>query len=228
MTRRGQPGRGRAKASTRYRPGSRRQKLNRARFYQPSIGRFTQEDPLGFKAGVQFYGYVLGDPLQWRDPLGLEIYYANHSVTLGFYHSKLIVIPENQPRWKGHPYFNGNVLPDGRHFTTIGAGPEDGFRAAAERDRDLSEGCHDRKKLGLPTRYRDEDEAISALLKMINRFNSRRHHYALFPIEGGTAYNSNGFISGILAAAGFAVPDPANFVNTVPGYLNPVPPESFQ
>jgi len=44
----------------------------RARYYQPSIGRFQQEDPMGYKAGsMTFYGYVSGDPVLRSDPLGL-------------------------------------------------------------------------------------------------------------------------------------------------------------
>lgn len=43
----------------------------RARYYQPTQGRFTQEDPLGFVDGPNPYAYVGGNPLQYRDPLGL-------------------------------------------------------------------------------------------------------------------------------------------------------------
>jgi RHS repeat-associated protein len=199
----------------------------RARFLDPARGRFSSEDPLRFAAGPHFYGYVLADPLQWRDPFGLEIQYANHPVIPTLNHSKLIIIPENQARWKDHPFFQ-NVLPDGRHFATIGAGPEGDFRAAMNRPKDLNGGCYDRTVLSLPDRYRDEDEAIEALMKMVNRFNSRRHYYALLPIEGGTAYNSNGFISGLLGAAGFTVPDPLRITNVVPGFTTPVPPSSFK
>ncbi|MFN7987708.1 MAG: RHS repeat-associated core domain-containing protein [Thermoanaerobaculia bacterium] len=43
----------------------------RARFYQPSIGRFIQEDPLGFLSGPNRFGYVRGNPTRAGDPLGL-------------------------------------------------------------------------------------------------------------------------------------------------------------
>ncbi len=42
----------------------------RARFYDPEIGRFTSEDPLGFKAGVNFYAYVNNNPINRNDPSG--------------------------------------------------------------------------------------------------------------------------------------------------------------
>jgi RHS repeat-associated protein len=44
----------------------------RARFYDPQIGRFTSEDPIGFAGGdINLYGYVSNDPLIKRDSLGL-------------------------------------------------------------------------------------------------------------------------------------------------------------
>jgi RHS repeat-associated protein len=44
----------------------------RARYYDPEIGRFTSEDPLGFEAGVNFYAYVGNNPLNANDPSGLR------------------------------------------------------------------------------------------------------------------------------------------------------------
>ena len=44
----------------------------RARFYDPSLGRFLSEDPLGFDAGdVNLSRYVSNSPTNATDPLGL-------------------------------------------------------------------------------------------------------------------------------------------------------------
>ncbi len=43
----------------------------RARYYDPTIGRFTSEDPIGFQGGVNFYGYVHNDAVNLIDPSGL-------------------------------------------------------------------------------------------------------------------------------------------------------------
>nr|WP_255609649.1 RHS repeat-associated core domain-containing protein [Methylosinus sp. Sm6] len=42
----------------------------RARYYDPTIGRFISEDPLGFGAGVNFYAYVGNNPVNYNDPSG--------------------------------------------------------------------------------------------------------------------------------------------------------------
>ena len=43
----------------------------RARYFDPQTGRFLSEDPLGFSVGVNFYGYVLNNPVNLIDPVGL-------------------------------------------------------------------------------------------------------------------------------------------------------------
>lgn len=42
----------------------------RARYYDQSNGRFVSEDPIRFRAGVNFYSYVRNRPLDLRDPKG--------------------------------------------------------------------------------------------------------------------------------------------------------------
>ncbi|MGO9020298.1 MAG: RHS repeat domain-containing protein [Syntrophobacteraceae bacterium] len=44
----------------------------RARYYDPSVGRFISEDPLGFGGGdVNLYAYILNNPVNSTDPGGL-------------------------------------------------------------------------------------------------------------------------------------------------------------
>jgi RHS repeat-associated protein len=42
----------------------------RARYYDPEIGRFISEDPIGFAGGINFYAYVGNNPLVYNDPTG--------------------------------------------------------------------------------------------------------------------------------------------------------------
>ena len=44
--------------------------FNRNRHYMPSIGRWTQRDPIGFKGGPNQYAYVNNMPTIWSDPTG--------------------------------------------------------------------------------------------------------------------------------------------------------------
>ena len=43
----------------------------RARYYDPSVGRFLGEDPIRFNTGPNFYSYVRNDPAALIDPSGL-------------------------------------------------------------------------------------------------------------------------------------------------------------
>jgi RHS repeat-associated protein len=43
----------------------------RARYYDPSTGRFLSEDPLQFLPGENFYRYVDNNPVFWSDASGL-------------------------------------------------------------------------------------------------------------------------------------------------------------
>jgi RHS repeat-associated protein len=43
----------------------------KARIYAPTLGRFMQTDPVGYSAGVNWYDYVGGDPVNRSDPSGL-------------------------------------------------------------------------------------------------------------------------------------------------------------
>ena len=47
-------------------------KYYRARYYDPKIGRFISEDPIGFYGGHNFYGYVANNPIRFTDPRGLD------------------------------------------------------------------------------------------------------------------------------------------------------------
>ncbi len=46
--------------------------FSRARFYDPNLGRFLSEDPIGFEGGdMNLFGYVRNNPINFADPTGL-------------------------------------------------------------------------------------------------------------------------------------------------------------
>ncbi|GAB4512556.1 MAG: hypothetical protein Tsb0026_16580 [Sulfuricaulis sp.] len=49
----------------------------RARYYDPSVGRFTQRDPQGFVDGVNRYAYVRNNPVNYTDPTGTTAFNNN-------------------------------------------------------------------------------------------------------------------------------------------------------
>jgi len=44
----------------------------RARYYDPSVGKFLSEDPVEFDGGINFYNYVGNDPSGFVDPTGKQ------------------------------------------------------------------------------------------------------------------------------------------------------------
>lgn len=76
----------------------------KSRAYAPTLGRFMQPDPVGYKSGMNLYAYVAGDPINLSDPLGLR--------------DQFIIDREHSPSQSGGP----GVRSDGQGGIIVEAG----------------------------------------------------------------------------------------------------------
>lgn len=76
----------------------------RARMYDPQLGRFTAEDPIGFRGGVNWFAYTKNDPVNYIDPFGLSP--ENCTSCPGNGRPKLW----DKPQFESGPYADPNPL----------------------------------------------------------------------------------------------------------------------
>lgn len=105
---------------------------NYFRDYDPRLGRYIESDPIGLEAGVNTFGYVMGNPVGNIDPEGLDslslqtsiqipsflVNYINPSVPFNGLHSGFAI---EYPGFNGGSWnFAGYFGPD--FMTNIGMG----------------------------------------------------------------------------------------------------------
>jgi len=204
---------------------------NNWRTYGPSIGGYLEADPIGQDPDVNLYRYVINNPVNYTDPLGLEVRAQWHRVAGNNFHTFITIIPDNQARYANDPRFR-NVNANGRRYSTLGAGPERGLLVSninREKDRVPHTGGH---VVARASDCANEDVYIDRLFAYDANYGDNLD-YDLFPANPGNrrvlvaddGFNSNSYAAGLLGATGGTVARPT--VN-VPGWDRPVPVVTFQ
>jgi RHS repeat-associated protein len=112
----------------------------RARYYDPEIGRFLSEDPLGFEAGVNFYTYVGNNPVNFNDPSG---HLADILIDAGFIAYDIYSLVKN-PGWDTAAALGLDVVGAAVPFVT-------GLGQAYRTEKYLTEVANYADKLVIPT-----------------------------------------------------------------------------
>jgi RHS repeat-associated protein len=94
-----------------------------ARYYDPELGRFLSEDPAGVAASLNLYEYAGNEPINSRDPTGLD----TDDPPLGY-------VPDNEQPWYGSGLddIGGDGLPSWMEELDAEAARDDATWAAIE------------------------------------------------------------------------------------------------
>ncbi len=167
------------------------------------------------------------------DPAGLAGFLKVHKVVGDNYHVSIVIIPDDQETYAGNSLCE--YTDTGVCYFTLGAGPDSligGDLVSGinrERDKNLDSAV---EMLPLDMGGKNENSTIAKLLEKYRRYRNKLD-YDLFPARAGVGscfvaddgYNSNSYVTGLLAAAGISAPDPTH---DVPGFDKPLPASEFE
>ena len=163
----------------------------------------------------------------------VEVRLQAHPVLLGRDHAYLAVVTRGHPAFEDDPRFK-TVLEDGGRLATLGAGPKNMNPLFSTLVSDVNR-VWDTNQL-LPDVYDamiqhpevtagriTEREAIEALFAADARYADDTD-YDMVPFGWSGGYNSNSYVSGLLAATGWEAARPPD----VPGWDKPLPERLFR
>ncbi|WP_295033660.1 RHS repeat-associated core domain-containing protein, partial [Shewanella sp.] len=205
-----------------------------ARYYDPLIGRFYSNDPIGFRDIHSFnrYAYANNNPYKYTDPDGREVKLQWHEVTIlgigsGKNHSLLTVTPDNPSHfnnWNTISSIGQLTNSQGQKYGTMGAGPNGSWNLESNYNRPTDAAEHTGGITITPPNGMTENEFVDKLIQ--SEVNYKDNLGYSFNPNGTDTFNSNSYVSGLLNAAGVDLGEIS--VPNGQGFNKPVPKEYFE
>lgn len=213
------------------------------REFSAGLGRWMQQDPLGYVDEMSLYVAMRCNPSIFQDPWGEKVELQAHRVKHAGvnFHLSLRIIPDDQKNADKY----AKPGPNGLLMLTVGAGPK-GFWSQKlisdiNRPTDWQTAMDDNIKritIPRPPMYKSDQQFIDAI-RNLDFYYKDKLTYNLFPQEGGDesdGYNSNSYIRGLLEAVGAHFPNPQDVFQGIngnqqvefPGWRKPVPEKEFK
>ena len=205
-----------------------------ARYYDPVIGRFYSNDPVGFKGVHSFnrYSYANNNPYKYIDPDGREVKLQWHEVSIagigsGKNHSLLTIIPNEPSHFNNAKRISsiGQLTnSQGQKYGTMGAGPNGSWNLESNYNRSSDAAEHTGGITITPPNGMSENDFVDNLMQLDANYQDNLEYS--FDPNGSDTFNSNSYVSGLLNAAGV---DMTNIkVPEGQGFDKPVPKEKFE
>jgi RHS repeat-associated protein len=199
------------------------------RFYRPETGTWLSNDPIGISGGLNQYEFCGDNPVNYIDPLGLEVNMYEHGITLGHMHRNLRLYPDNPKRF-ADAYGSDILLTDlidGRQYIALGAGRVNGM-LQSDRNRPRDRATYPNRLIGRidpPQECESNDDFIDDLIQTDLNYRDNLDYDMAPDMLPGEGYNSNSYLHGLLNAVRGKHSERSR---TATGWMMPVPTSEFQ